>query len=75
MIKEISCCKVNFKNDDTGNIHQIIGKNNFETAKLVENFKTLIKAVMESRPAAVKGQFIASVSINATMGPGIRVKF
>ena len=74
IIKEIAGGKVNFKNDDSGNIHQIIGKSDFETPKLVENFKALFVAVQQSKPQTVKGQFIASVTINSTMGPGIRVK-
>jgi large subunit ribosomal protein L1 len=74
IIKEIAGGKVNFKNDDSGNIHQIIGKSNFETKALEENLQALYKAVTQSKPATVKGQLIASVSINSTMGPGIRVK-
>lgn len=74
MIKEIAGGKVNYKNDDTGNIHQIIGKNNFETPKLVENLKVLVKSIQDSKPMSVKGQLIASITINSTMGPGIRVK-
>jgi large subunit ribosomal protein L1 len=74
MVKEISGGKVNFKSDDSGNIHQIIGKSDFETKKLLENFKALYDAVIHSKPAAVKGQFIGSITINSTMGPGIRVK-
>ncbi len=74
LIKEIAGGKVNFKNDDSGNIHQIIGKSNFETAKLAENFKALYDAVFQSKPSTVKGQLIGSISLNSSMGPGIRVK-
>jgi large subunit ribosomal protein L1 len=74
MIKEIAGGKVNFKNDDSGNIHQIIGKSNFDSKDLLENFQVLYKAITESKPATVKGQFIGNISINSTMGPGIRVK-
>jgi large subunit ribosomal protein L1 len=74
IVKEISGGKVNFKNDDSGNIHQIIGKVNFDSAKLVENFNTFYQAVAQSKPAAVKKQFITGISINSTMGPGIKVK-
>jgi large subunit ribosomal protein L1 len=74
MIKEIAGGKVNFKNDDSGNIHQIIGKSNFDSKLLLENMKALIKSVNESKPGTVKGQFIASISVNSTMGPGIKVK-
>lgn len=74
LVKEISGGKINFKNDDSGNIHQIIGKADFETTQLLENFKAFYEAVVHSKPAAIKGQFIVSVTINATMGPGIKVK-
>jgi len=74
IIKEISAGKVDYKNDNTSNIHQIVGKANFETSKLVENVKAFIEAVSASKPQTVKKQFIASISMNATMGPGIKVK-
>ena len=73
-IREIAGGKVNFKNDDSGNIHQIIGKSSFESAHLLENLKAFYQAVSQSKPQTVKGQLIASITINATMGPGIRVK-
>ena len=74
MIGEIAKGKVNYKNDDSGNIHQIIGKSNFEAKQLEENFKAFYNSILRSKPAALKGQFVHSVSINATMGPGIKVK-
>lgn len=74
IIKEIAGGKVTFKNDDSGNIHQIIGKSNFDTKQLVENLKALYEAVTQSRPSTVKGQFLGNVTINVTMGPGIRTK-
>lgn len=73
-IKEIAGGKVNFKNDDSGNVHLTIGKTDFDSAKLMENFKAFYDALVQSKPTALKKQFIASVSLNATMGPGIRVK-
>lgn len=74
MIKEIAGGKVNFKNDDSGNIHQIIGKSNFDSDKLAQNFKALLDSIQAAKPATVKGQYITGITINATMGPGIRVK-
>jgi large subunit ribosomal protein L1 len=74
IIREIAGGKVDFKNDDSGNIHQIIGKSDFDAEKLAQNFQAFMDSVKQSKPAAVKGQYIASVSINATMGPGIKVK-
>ncbi len=65
--------KASFKNDDSGNIHQIIGKVSFEEKKLVENFRALVESLNKAKPAAVKGKFIISVSVCSTMGPGIKV--
>jgi len=65
--------KVSFKNDNTGNIHQIIGKVSFGEDKLKENFTTFIEAVQKSKPAAVKGKFIILVSVCSTMGVGIKI--
>jgi large subunit ribosomal protein L1 len=73
-IKEIAGGKVNFKNDDTGNIHQIIGRTNFESAQLLENLRKFMEAVHASKPSAVKKQFIQTYTLNATMGPGIKFK-
>ncbi len=74
MVKEIAGGKVNFKNDDSGNIHQVIGKTNFDSKALLENLKTFYQAVLQSKPQTVKGQLVASVVLNSTMGPGIKVK-
>ena len=74
MIKEIAGGKVNFKNDDSGNLHQIIGKSNFDSKALLENLKALYEAVLQSKPAVFKGQFIAGMTLNSTMGPSIRIK-
>ncbi len=65
--------KINFKNDNTGNIHQVIGKVSFEGEKIAENLKSFLEAVQKAKPQAVKGKFIASISICSTMGPGIKI--
>lgn len=74
IIKEIAGGRVNFKNDDSGNIHVTIGKTNFEEAKLLENLKAFTDALNGSRPAGLKGQFLVTMTMNSTMGPGIRFK-
>ncbi len=65
--------KVAFKNDDTGNVHQVIGKISWEEGKLKENFEVFIDAVRRARPSGAKGAFIRNISIATSMGPGIRV--
>lgn len=72
-IKELSGGKITFRNDDSGNIHQMIGKASFETKKILENFNAFIDAVKRAKPAAAKGVYIQNVSLSSTMGPGIRV--
>jgi len=74
-VEEQKAGKVVFRNDKTGNIHQVIGKANFDSSKLVENYKILVDAVKASKPEAVKKAFVKNVSINSTMGPGIKVAF
>ena len=73
-IKDIAGGRVNYKNDDSGNIHQIIGKTNFEAPQLLANLKALMESVHASKPSTVKKQFIQGLSINASMGPGIKFK-
>lgn len=65
--------KAAFKNDDTGNIHQIVGKVSFDDAKLIENIETFISALEKSKPANVKGKLIYSGSICSTMGVGLKI--
>lgn len=66
--------KVNFKNDDSGNIHQVIGKVSFAEKNLKENFDVLLEALRKVKPASLKGKFISSVTICSTMGPGIKIE-
>ena len=65
--------KLSFKNDNNGNVHQVIGKVSFETKKLEENYATFIDAIQKARPAGIKGKYVTSISICSTMGPGIKV--
>jgi len=72
-IGEIKKGKVNFRNDDTGNVHQIIGKASWEENKLQENLKVFVEALQKVKPATVKGTFILSVTLTSTMGPAVKV--
>jgi large subunit ribosomal protein L1 len=74
-IKELLAGKISFKTDPQNCLHQIIGKVSFEEKKLLENFEALINAVKKAKPAKTKGEFIKSITICSTMGPGVRIKF
>ena len=60
--------KAAFKNDDTANVHQLVGKLSFEDAELVENIQAFIGAVEKAKPAAFKGKLISGISVCSTMG-------
>lgn len=66
--------KVSFKNDDTGNLHQVIGKLSFSQAELVENYKTLRETLDKSKPENMKGRLIKSIGVCSTMGPSLSIK-
>ena len=70
-VKEAKAGKVDFRMDKTGNCCVIAGKLSFEEDKLVQNVKAVIDAVQAAKPAAVKGQFIKSLTLCSTMGPGV----
>ncbi len=72
-VKEIKAGKVEYRVDKAGNIHVPIGKVSFETEKLVENFETVIDALIKAKPAAAKGTYLKNISVSSTMGPGIKV--
>lgn len=72
-IEELKKGKISFKNDDTANVHTVIGKVSFDTKKLVENYQTLLETVKKSKPSASKGAFIKNVSISSSMSPGVKI--
>ncbi len=72
-VTELKKGKLTFKNDDTGNVHQSVGKVSLDTAKLVDNLVAFIDAVKKAKPASAKGSYIQSVTICSTMGPGVKV--
>ena len=72
-IQDIKAGKIEYRRDKTNIIHVPIGKASFTEEQLADNFQTLIDAVNKARPAAVKGQFLKSVTLTSTMGPGVKV--
>lgn len=72
-VNELKAGKIEYRLDKTNIIHCPIGKVSFGPEKLIENFETLIGAIIKAKPAAAKGQYIRSCVIASTMGPGIKV--
>jgi len=72
-VEELKKGKQAFKNDATGNVHMIVGKTDFEDAKLIQNIEAAIDAIKKAKPSSSKGTFLKNISLNATMGPGIKV--
>ncbi len=66
--------QVEFRNDKQGNLHNIVGKASFDAKKLEENIASYLKAVSEKKPAAVKGTFINTITLCASMGPAVKVE-
>ncbi len=72
-IQEIKAGKIEYRLDKTNIIHVPLGKASFTEEQLTDNFQTLIDAIIKARPAAVKGQFLKSVVLTSTMGPGVKI--
>lgn len=73
MVEELKKGKITYKNDDTSNIHQIIGKVSFTNDQLKENFLEFIGSVNKMKPATQKGTYIKNLVITSSMGPSIRI--
>lgn len=72
-VKQVKAGRVEFRVDKQGNLHLIAGKKSFSKEQILVNVKTGIEAVVKARPAAVKGQYIKSITLSTSMGPGIRI--
>lgn len=72
-IQDIKAGKIEYRLDKTNIIHVPIGKASFTEEQLADNFQTLMDAIIKARPSAVKGQFLKSITIAPTMGPGVKL--
>lgn len=72
-VEELKKGKISFKNDDTGNVHAVIGKISFDNKKLLENYQALLDIVKKSKPASSKGAFIKNISLSSSMSAGVKV--
>jgi len=73
-ISELKKGKISFKNDETGNVHQVVGKLSWEKEKIIANIRSFIEALRKAKPPKVKGNFIKKAFLCSTMGPSIRIK-
>lgn len=72
-VKEIKAGKVEYRIDKAGNVHAPIGKVSFDSDKLVENFDTVMDALVKAKPSAAKGTYLKNISVSSTMGPGVKI--
>jgi len=72
-IKQVKSGKIEFKADKQGGIHLSVGKRSFSKEKLIENANHIIEAINQAKPSSVKGNFVKSLSLSTTMGPGLRI--
>ncbi|MBD3248304.1 50S ribosomal protein L1 [Candidatus Falkowbacteria bacterium] len=72
-VEELKKGKISFKNDDTSNIHVVIGKKSFKEEQLIENYNTLLSTIKRIKPASAKGTYIKSANISTSMGKGIKI--
>lgn len=72
-LAEIKAGKVEYRLDKQNIIHTVIGKKSFGPEKLEQNFNALLEAIIKAKPAAAKGQYLKSVTVATTMGPGVKV--
>jgi large subunit ribosomal protein L1 len=72
-VREVKAGKVEFKVDKAGNVHVPIGRRSFPAAHLAANAHAILEALVKARPAAAKGQYLRSITVSTTMGPGVPV--
>ena len=74
-VKDVKAGKVEYRVDKFGIVHAAIGKKSFGVEKLAENYETFVDAIVKAKPQAAKGQYIKSINVASTMGPGVKVLY
>ena len=72
-VKEYKAGKVEFRNDDSGIVHSVVGKLSFDETKLTENIRAMIDHILHMKPNSVKGVYVKSITVSGTMTPGLRI--
>lgn len=73
VVRQLKIGRLDFRTDPQGVVHAVIGKVSFPTEHLLENFKTLLDAILKARPSTQRGQYIRSITLSPTMGPSVKV--
>ena len=73
VVREYKAGKVEFRNDSGGNVHAVVGKMSFDAGKLQENIQAFVDRILAMKPNSVKGTYVRSIAICATMSPSVRV--
>lgn len=74
IVRELKAGKVAFKMDEAGNVHLAVGKASWEADKITANARAALEAIRQARPAAAKGEFVRSMTLTSTMGPGVALR-
>ena len=72
-INDIKAGKIEYRLDKSNIVHVPVGKASFSEEKLLENFSALMDAIVKAKPSALKGQYLKSITLASTMGPGVKV--
>jgi len=72
-VRDIKAGKIEFRVDKTGNVHAPIGKRSFSLEQLEQNYTAFMDTIVRAKPAAAKGQYVRTVAVSSTMGPGYRI--
>lgn len=73
VVTDLKAGMIQYRVDKAGIVHAPVGKKSFETKKLAENFMALLESLVKAKPASAKGQYVRSITISTTMGPGVKV--
>lgn len=72
-VEDVKKGRVEYRADDFGNVHVVVGKVSFDENKLVENINAFMALIFKTRPSVIKGEYIKNISLSSTMGPGVKI--
>lgn len=73
-VEDVKKGRVEYRADDNGNVHMLVGKVSFDEAKLVENIDSVLSLLIKAKPIGLKGEYVKNITISSTMGPGVKIE-